>query len=108
MKYIPPAVMKAIWKTGQFSSAKTTYIRGCISSRYANQTSLPGDETGLILELRNHTADGKIYLDVQNWETYKYRTEQVKFLSPLNYSDAQLLFIGLSPARSSINFYRNS
>lgn len=53
---------------------KTTYIKGWISSRYANQS--PSMETDLILELRNHMADGKIYLEVQNWETDKYRMEK--------------------------------
>jgi len=54
-------------------------------------------------------ADGKIYLELQNWQTYKYRTPKVKFLGPLNYTDPQLLFIGRAytntlPERGSITF----
>lgn len=50
-------------------------------------------------------ADGKIYLDVQNWENYKYRTEKVKFLTkPTKRSTPVAPRFNISPARGPITF----
>jgi len=116
VKYVPPAAMKAVLKMPPFlhwavlvSEEPPISKDGYLADK---QTEVTAPATGLILEMRNHMADGKIYLEVQNWQSYKYRTPKVKFLGPLNYTDAQLLFIGRAYvqliAREGFHtFYRN-